>query len=161
MTSGAARSGSDLWPMLALGALAGLRSMLPLALVSRRLAARRPRPAGLRALLGSRPVPVGLALAAAGELVADKTALVPARTQPLPLAGRLLAGAVVAAAARGPATSAAGAALAGALGALAGSFGGYHLRRAGGRLLDRDWPAAVAEDALCLLATRALLGRRS
>lgn len=160
MTSGAATRGGGLWPVVALGALAGLRSMLPLALVSRRLAARRPRPAGVRALLGSRPATVGLTVAAVGELLADKTPLVPARTQPLPLAGRLLAGAAVASAARGPAASAAGAALAGVLGALAGSFAGLHLRRAGGRLLGRDWPAALAEDALCLLATRALLARR-
>jgi uncharacterized membrane protein len=66
----------------------------------------------------------------------------------------------VASAARGTAASGAGIALAGALGALAGTFGGYLLRRAGGRLLGRDWPVAVAEDALCLLATRALLERR-
>ena len=104
-----------------------------------------------------------LTLAAAGEALADKTPLLPARTRPLPLVGRLLAGATAAAAVGAtrltPPATLARAGLAGALGALAGSFAGYHLRRAGARLVRRDWPAALAEDALCLLATRALLAR--
>jgi uncharacterized membrane protein len=155
-----------LWPAVALGALAGLRSMTPLALVSRRLSAARARPEGLLAPLARRGVSRALTLAAVGECAADKTPLVPARTRPLPLAGRLLAGAAVAAAAAGwtgrgsrIASSPARAGLLGALGALAGTFAGYHLRRAGARALGRDWPAALAEDALCLLTTRALLAR--
>ncbi len=144
-------------PAAALGALAGLRSMVPLALVSRKLAARRAWLPGPLGLLADRRVAGALTLAAAGEWVADKTPFVPARTHPLPLGGRLLAGAAVGAAVGS--TCRAWGALAGALGALAGSFAGYHLRRAATRLLRHDLPAALAEDALCLLATRALLAR--
>jgi uncharacterized membrane protein len=144
-----------LWPVAALGALAGLRSMPPLALVSRRLAAGKTRPQGLLSPLARPAVARALTLAAIGEAIADKTPLVPARTRPLPLAGRMLGGAVAAAAATGMAR----AAVVGALGALVGSFAGYHLRRAGARLLGHDWPPALAEDALCLLGARALLAR--
>ena len=152
---------------MTLGALAGLRSMTPLALVSRRLSASKARPPGLLSPLARPGVSRALTLAAVGECVADKTPLVPARTRPLPLAGRLLAGAAVAAAAAGwagrgsgaIATSPIRAGLLGALGALAGTFAGYRLRRAGARALGRDWPPALVEDTLCLLTTRALLAR--
>jgi uncharacterized membrane protein/uncharacterized protein (UPF0548 family) len=136
----------ELGRAVALGALAGLRSMVPLALVARQRA--------------SRPVARALTLAALGEWVADKTPLVPAHTQPLPLAGRMVAGALAAAGARRTAgRGAAWAGVAGALGALAGSFAGHRLRSAGARALGRDWPVALTEDALCLLASRALLAR--
>jgi uncharacterized membrane protein len=147
-----------LWPAAALAALTGLRSMPPLALVSRRVAGgriRAPGALGPLAALAHPAVARALTLAAIGEAIADKTPLVPARTRPLPLAGRLLAGAVAAAGATGMA----GMAVVGALGALAGTFAGYHLRRIGARRLGRDWPVALAEDALCLLAARALLAR--
>jgi uncharacterized membrane protein len=156
-----------------LGAVAGLRSMLPLALLSARLT-RAPHPAaGPVALLGRPGVGRALILAAAAELVADKLPFVPARTTPLPLAGRLAAGAVVAAAAsqighaaqangiwrRGPARRWLLPALAGGAAALGGSLIGYRFRAAGARLQLPDLPLAFAEDAAALLIARAALAR--
>jgi uncharacterized membrane protein len=65
---------------MVLGALSGMRSMAGLAT----LALRR------------KGVPTGMMVAmAAGEMVADKTPLVGDRIAPLPLAGRVLSGALV------------------------------------------------------------------
>lgn len=66
--------------IVALGALTGMRSMAGLAVLA------LPHPGVARS---------ALALAAAGEMVADKTALVGDRIDPLPLAGRALIGALV------------------------------------------------------------------
>jgi uncharacterized membrane protein len=66
--------------IVALGALTGVRSMAGLATLA----------FGHRAV--ARPV---MALATAGEMIADKTSLVGDRTDPLPLAGRAMIGAVV------------------------------------------------------------------
>lgn len=61
-----------------IGTLAGMRSMSALALAGHRLA--------------SRPVAALLKLVALGEMAMDKTPLVPARTEPIPLAGRIAIG---------------------------------------------------------------------
>lgn len=71
---------SALGETIVLGAISGMRSMSGLAT----LALRR------------RGIPAAAMLAlAAGEMVADKTTLVPDRVEPLPLAGRMAAGALV------------------------------------------------------------------
>ena len=156
-----------------LGAVAGLRSMMPLALLSAHLTRAPHPPAGPVALLGRPSVCRALVLAAAAELVADKLPFVPARTAPLPLAGRLAAGAVVAAAAsqlghaargngtwrRGPARGWLLPALAGAAAALGGSLIGSRFRAAGAHLQLPDLPLALAEDAAALLVARGLLAR--
>jgi uncharacterized membrane protein len=134
--------------------------MIPLAVLSQRLAGARIRPAGARALLARPGAVWALTLGSLGEIVADKTRFVPNRTRPLPLVGRLLAGAAAATAAHAPAAAApALTAALGALGAIAGSIAGVQLRRAGQRLLRRDWPTAIAEDVVCIAATRALVSR--
>ena len=100
---------------LALGAITGMRSMAGATV----LAANRGGPAAR--LFG---------LLAAGEMLADKTAFVPDRIEPLPLAGRAvlgaLAGGFVAHEAR---DSVVAGALIGAAAAVAVAHLAYHLRR--------------------------------
>jgi uncharacterized membrane protein len=98
-----------------------------------------------------------LGLTTLGEFVLDQLPMVPDRIAPLPLAGRMvcgaLAGAVACVGARQPALL--GAAL-GALGGLRGTFASYHLRR---RLATR-LPGVLAggiEDALALALGQGLL----
>jgi uncharacterized membrane protein len=141
-----------------LGAVAGMRSVAPAALLSRRLA-RHPRHArGAARLLAHAPVARALTLAAAGEMAADKTALLPDRIAPLPLAGRAFlgafSGAVVAGRCGGAAPAATlAAALVGALAATGSTFLVYHLRReAGTRSGLPDLVFALAEDAVVLAA---------
>lgn len=72
------------------GALTGIRSMSALTAVSQSLSGRSRRPKALPArLLASPFAPIGLKLAAAGELVADKLPFLPARTRLAPLLGRV------------------------------------------------------------------------
>jgi uncharacterized membrane protein len=98
----------------------------------------------LHGRLDGTPARVGLAAAAAGELVGDKLPSVPSRTAPGPLALRMAAGALCGHVLAGRAGLAAGAA-----GAAAGSFAG---QRARGLLSERtgkpDALFAVAEDAV-------------
>jgi uncharacterized membrane protein len=122
-------TGERLGPAALAGVACGLRTFsVPLALAVR----------------GGNPVRAPLALAAAGELAADKLPGVPARTAPGPLALRLAAGGFSGHALAGRAGLAAGVA-----GAAAGTFAGG---RARGALTQRtglpDWPVAVAEDAV-------------
>lgn len=137
-----------------LGFVTGLRSQLPLALLTLSanrgaFAARAPRPLSL---LRSRRTLAVTTLAALGELVADKLPSTPSRLKPGPLGGRLAIGTIVGAAVSREAGLPAGAgALLGAAGAAAGSFAGYHARTYLGRatgLRDAVW--AVAEDATAL-----------
>jgi uncharacterized membrane protein len=71
---------SSIKRILAIGTITGMRSMSGAAAV----AARHGGPIGR-----------GVALLAAGEMAADKTALVGDRTDPLPLAGRAMMGALL------------------------------------------------------------------
>jgi uncharacterized membrane protein len=177
--SSGARTHQELVGLVAQGAGAGapcgLRSMLPLFLLSRALhAAGAGDRLGLLGPLASPAVTRALGAAAMGELVGDKTPLVPARTQALPLLGRALCGALAGAAATsraraahemGPPGSAVTpsllvAALAGAAGALVTSFAGYHLRRtATTRTGIPDLAVALLEDVVCLGLARATANR--
>lgn len=114
----------------ALGYAVGIRSMTPLAVLSWGASSGEISLKGSQfELLANPKVTVGLALAAAGEMVADKLPMTPPRTQPLPLVFRVLngalAGAVMFEAEDEPVL--AGAAV-GAVSAAAGSFAGYGLR---------------------------------
>ena len=127
-----------------IGALSGSRSMLGPAMVARRALS----PTGRRLL----------ALLALGEMVADKSAHIPARINALPLTGRLVTGALAAAAAGGRRRRLRGALL-GAAGALSAAYACYHLRRlAHSRFGVPNVIAGVAEDALALGAGALLLG---
>lgn len=126
----------------AIGTLSGSRSMLGPALMAQ---SALPRPA--RTIL---------TLMTAGEIVADKTPGIPARTDALPLTGRLVLGA---AAAAGVAKHhRLQAALAGAAGALTASYALFHLRRlATTRLRIPNVVAGMIEDAAVLSAGAMLL----
>ena len=147
---------------LALGAVAGMRTQLPLALLafaarSGCFAARAGPPLSL---LRSPAVFPLLALSAAGEMVVDKLPIAPSRLAPGPLFGRLVFGGVAGAVVAQEAdhSTVAGAAL-GAVGAALGAEAGYHTRVALGRVTgvpDPVWGAVedVAALALGLLVVR-------
>ena len=95
-----------------------------------------------------------LTAAAAGEVVADKTPLVPPRTGAPALGGRVLSGAVC-----GWLLAGTWGAVSGGLGALTGTFGAYRARAALGEATGVPDPLlGVAEDMLAVavaaLATR-------
>jgi uncharacterized membrane protein len=95
------------------------------------------------------------------ELVADKLPFVPNRTSPLPIAFRILSGAICGAALGVSANRLIlQAALLGGLGAVNGAFGGFHVRR----LLVKyvkipDLGIALAEDALAIGAGLFIVSR--
>lgn len=144
-----------------LGLVAGMRSMSAPALLAGHLVEhRRRRREGVASRLLASPGRCRLLrLLAAGEMVADKMPFIPARTEPMPLAGRAAMGALCGAALaehRGGAR--AGAAVLGAAAAVAATFAAYHLRRAAGqRLALPDAMLGVAEDALVVGLGRSLL----
>lgn len=98
---------------------------------------------------GSEKFRKGLAIAAAGEWVADKLPFVPARVAPAGLAGRVLFGAVcggIVAKHRGE-NPALGMAV-GVIGATAAAFGAYYLRKNLARRGVPDFAVALVEDAV-------------
>jgi uncharacterized membrane protein len=142
-----------------LGAVSGLRSMQGLAWLSRALAERGPAPGAshLERLLSHDLVAGTLALAAAGELAADKHPSIPSRTDPAPLLARVAAGAAVGSVAAGRNHPLLGA-LMGAGCAVAGTYAGWLLRREVGRATPLpDMAVALAEDALAVSLARRLV----
>ena len=134
------------YPFVAgMGALAGIRSLAPPALLSLGLARRGRLPPAVAALT---------ALLAAGEMAADKTSVVPDRTEPIPLLVRALSGAFVGAVlGRRRDASLVGSALVGANAAAGSALLFYHLRReARLRTGIPDSALGVTEDAIVLLA---------
>jgi uncharacterized membrane protein len=106
------------------------------------------------------PARAMVSLLAAGELVADKSPAIPARTAALPLAGRLVLGA--AAAAGYAKRKRLQAAAIGAAGALASAYACFHLRRfATNRLRIPNAVAGMVEDAAALGAGAMLMRARS
>lgn len=146
-----------------LGAVTGLRSFTGLAMVARELRDRnagrwwRNRRAGRLERWLSEPAVAGaVQVLAVGELLGDKLPGVPDRTDPGPLGGRMVIGALLGALVAGEDRSVVGAA-AGALGALAGAYAGWWLRREAGRATFLpDSAVALAEDAMAVAAAREL-----
>ena len=120
----------------ALGAVSGSRSMLAPALVA-------------RAVSTSPYIPI-LSLFAAGEMAADKMPFIPARTEAVPLFGRLASGAMVGAAL--VKRNRVAGALAGAAGALAAAYALVALRRYAAANRIPNAVAGACEDALALAA---------
>lgn len=90
-------------------------------------------------------------LLALGEYVGDTLPSTPSRTRlPLVLARVAFACLAGALAAHGIAEPAAGGIVFAAMGSLIGTYGGYHLRMLGARLVGRDLPVALSESALAL-----------
>ncbi len=149
-----------------LGALAGLRTFTPPAVLSH--AARRNRISLRRspvAFLGSKAATNSLTGLAVGELVGDKLPFMPSRLAAEGLVARMASGALcgtAVVASSGPRkrrSLAAGAAV-GAASAVAGAFAGYHLRRWLGRRLNVPDPAiAVVEDMVAIGGSLALSTR--
>jgi uncharacterized membrane protein len=132
------------------GFATGIRSMAGTAFLAAR-AGMEPR--GFKGTrfgwLAYRPVAALFGLMAAGEVVVDKLPILPARTAPGPLFGRIqfgaLAGAALFTEADAPAWQGA---LLGAVSAVAGAFAGYNYRTRAARALNvPDLPVALVEDA--------------
>lgn len=136
-----------------IGIVAGLRSMIAAAAVSwaahlHRLDLRDSR----LALLSSTGAVSVLSVLGLGELIADKLPFVPNRISALPMAFRILSGAICGAALclsanrlLLPGT------LLGGLGAVDGAFGGFHVRRLLVKYLKiPDMAIALAEDGLAI-----------
>ena len=139
---------------LGLGAVAGIRSMTPPALLSR--AASRGEVGGIEGTpfgaLASSRVARFLTLLAVGEAIGDKFPMAPRRISVPGLLGRLASGALVGAAlfAAGERPGAAGAAL-GALSALATAYPSYYLRvKTQDRLGAPNAALGLAEDVIAL-----------
>jgi len=139
---------------LILGFVAGMRSLMPLAVLALTLT-RRPElvPASDPAhWLTLWPLSILLGLAALGELVVDKLPRTPNRIALGPFVGRLLLGGLAAAALvqLGRINPWIGAAL-GAVGVIAGTLGMFYLRRAAGRTTGISDPyIGVIEDVLAI-----------
>ena len=134
----------------AIGGISGSRSMLGPALIVRNLPLALPRPRqSLRGALASPAVRRLITVLAAGELVADKSARIPSRTDAVPLAGRAVSGAMAAATLARPGHRVR-AAVAGAAGAV---VAGYALRNLRKTLTARGMPnmlAGLVEDAVAI-----------
>lgn len=149
-----------LFTALAIGLLSGLRAFTPIALVSwLAVWGWLPLVGSPFWFVGTTPCAVVLSIFALGELITDKLPRIPARTQPAPLAGRIMAGVISAVAiCRAGGQPWFLGALCGAVGSIAGAFGGYHLRRfVTQRLRLRDFIFAVAEDLVAIVGTLLLL----
>jgi uncharacterized membrane protein len=142
----------------AAGAICGMRSLNLPAFLSRRLAGRRKIYGTFSPLLAHPLVAMALPAAAAGEVVVDKTPVVPPRTDIPALFGRIgmakVCAIVIAEQRREdivlPATVA-------ATTALAGTYAAYYIRRfIGEKLRVPDLITAFAEDAIVVTSSSAL-----
>ncbi len=145
-----------------LGVSTGVRSFTPIAVTAWFARSGRLPVTGTWASWVRHPAAVGLFTAAAlGEYVADKLPGAPDRTSPVPLIGRLvlggLVGAIVATALKRPVV---GGVAMGVVGALAGSYGGFYLRKGltKGTGLP-DLPVALSGDVGAVVMAVRSLGR--
>ena len=135
---------NDLARGFTMGVLSGSRSMLAPAM----LASNRVSPVAFSAMK----------LLAAGEMVADKHPQMPARTDALPLAGRMMTGAFTAASHAAP-DRRVPMAIAGALGGFCGTWLFFHLRRAIAQRVGPGVTAGLLEDAIAIAAGAAIARR--
>lgn len=137
---------------LLLGAIAGSRSMIPLAAVSA-AAQKRTLPAngGAPAFLGNPVLAAGTKILAAGELAGDKMDSAPDRTVAAGIAARILTGAI-AGASVAPRDRRVLAALLGVAGAIGAAYVTFDLRKRAIRHYGQKHTGLV-EDALVLGAT--------
>ena len=140
-----------------LGVAAGLRSMsAPAAALT---AVRRTEtPDTSPRFLDNVNLPAIFALLALGEMLADKLPFMPDRKSPPAFAWRIVTGTLSAAAVTGEQGSLPLSILSGAAGAVTGTLAGSALRSKLAELFDRDFPAALVEDAL-VVALAALAAR--
>ncbi|MBS7458124.1 DUF4126 family protein [Coralloluteibacterium stylophorae] len=137
---------------LLIGLAAGLRALLPLAVVAWAAQAGALDLAGSWLAWLAHPASAWILTALAlGELVSDTLPSTPSRTVPLQFGTRVLAGALAGAALGADAGIWVAGLGAGALGAVAGTFGGRALRARLAAGFRRDLPAALVEDAVALV----------
>ncbi|GAU81114.1 DUF4126 domain-containing protein [Bosea sp. BIWAKO-01] len=142
-----------------IGVVAGLRTMMAPAAVS--WAAHLGwinLDASPLAFLGYAWTPWILTALAIGELITDQLPSTPSRKVPTQFGGRIVTGALSGAAIGAAAGSLALGAIAGAAGAVAGTLGGATVRAGLARAFGRDWPAALIEDVVAILAAWLIVG---
>lgn len=144
-----------------LGAISGLRSMAAPALLAHEFAEGGDADefGVFERVLTSEHTARLLAMFAGGEMVADKTAYIPNRTEPLPLIGRAVIGSLTAAAfaVRRQHTVLVPAAV-GAASAIASTFAAFHVRRfVKERFHVPDRVLGLAEDALVMAASKTVM----
>jgi uncharacterized membrane protein len=134
-----------------IGIVAGLRTMLPPAVVSwaARLGALHLQGTWL-AFLGKTWVTFILTAFAINELVLDQLPTMPSRTRPLLFTGRLASGALTGAAIGADRGRWLAGAAAGMVGAVIGTLAGHAARLKLAATLGRDRPAALLEDLVAL-----------
>ena len=159
--TGEETTGKIVFRAIALGGVAGLRSLLAPALLSSKMARKHPDSAAgkLSVALSEPPVAMTLKALSAGELIGDKLPNTPSRIAPLPLAARALSGALVGGAVFGTARRPTWiGALLGATAAVGAAYGGYHLRKLADEKLSLPDPViALVEDAIAVgIGTAAL-----
>jgi uncharacterized membrane protein len=143
-----------------IGAVAGLRSLTPAAVVS--WAARLgwiDLGGTPLAFLDTGLAAIALTVLAAGELVGDKLPFTPSRLSPGPLGARLVSGALCGAALLvADGGSALPGAIVGGVGGLVGAYAGYHARHTlVARLGLPDLAVALAEDLVTLASAIAIV----
>ena len=139
-----------------LGAIAGMRSMLPLAMLS---CVRKNSPEHGWAGPRSRLITPGLLVLAVGELVGDKWAGAPNRISPAGLAARVTTGALAAAAVAPRSQRYSGAVL-GSAAAVAAGYLSFGVRAAAMRRFGQV-PTGLMEDVIALGATLWILSRHA
>ena len=141
-----------------IGIIAGLRSMTAPAVVSwaARLGWIHLNSSWL-AFLGYSWTPWILSIAAIGELIVDKLPSTPSRKMPPSFAFRMVSGAISGAAIGISHSSLLLGLIGGAVGAVIGTLGGAAARSALARILGRDLPAALLEDAVAIIGAILIL----
>ncbi len=140
-------------PTVGMGAIAGMRSMAAPALVSDYFTRARPEQRGTPVqFLASPRVATALKLLAVGELVADKTPQIPARTDWPSLLGRCLSGMVAGTALyAGSGHHPVPGGLLGGTVAILSTFGSYRLRQFAVRRFNLPDPlVGIVEDAIVI-----------
>ena len=138
---------------LLIGIVAGLRALTAPAVVSwAAYLGRLPLHGTWLAFLGFAATPYILTVLAIVELIADKRPTTPSRKSPPGFGARLVTGAVCGAAIGVVGSAWLGGLVAGVFGAVIGTFGGYAARMRLARVFDRDFPAAIIEDLVAIIA---------
>ena len=138
---------------LLIGVVAGLRGLLPPAVVSwAAYLGHLPLHGTWLAFLGFAATPYILTVLAVVELIADKQPKAPSRKAPPGFGARLVTGAVCGAAIGIAGDVWLGGLVAGIIGAVIGTLGGYAARMRLAGTFDRDFPAAIIEDLVAVVA---------
>jgi uncharacterized membrane protein len=135
--------------VFAMGVVAGLRAMTPLAVISWAVSWRWLNLEGTwLAFLGATATPYLLSLLALGEIINDKLPKTPSRKATVPFAVRVIVGALSGLALTHLSWVGAGI---GAIGAVCGTLGGYEARTGIVKALGcPDWPVALGEDVIAV-----------